>query len=53
LFRLDYREDVKRLREMGAPVEDEDIPDEEYLFRYWYKADYHNLYGPYRLTLGA
>lgn len=49
LFRLDFREDVKRLREMGAPVEDEDVPRKEYEFKYWTKRDYDRLYGPFKL----
>ena len=51
LFRLDFVDDVKRLREMGAPVGPEDVPTEEHVFRYWYKADYRRLYGPYQLSL--
>jgi hypothetical protein len=51
LFRLDFTDDVKRLREMGAPVGPGDIPSRPYEFRYWTKADYHRLYGPYRLVL--
>lgn len=49
LFRLDFVDDVKRLREMGAPVDVEDIPREEHYFRYWYKRDYDTLWGPYKL----
>ncbi len=51
LFRLDFIDDVKRLREMGAPVGPGDVPTNEYEFRYWYKADYQHLWGPYKLTL--
>lgn len=49
LFRLDYIDDVKRLREMGAPVEPEDVPRVEHEFKYWYKRDYETLWGPYKL----
>jgi len=51
LFRVDYREDIKRCREMGAPVTDEDVPEKEHVFRFWTKADYKMLYGPYSLDL--
>lgn len=52
LFRLDSTGDINRLTEFGAPVEEGDVPTEEYLFRYWTKADYQTLYGPYTLDLG-
>lgn len=51
LFRLDYRDDVKRLKEMGAPVEDSTIPSREHEFVYWTKADYSDLWGPYKLDV--
>ena len=52
LFRLDYKDDFKRLQEMGAPVEMEDVPTEEHEFMYWTKASYRDLWGPYKLDLG-
>lgn len=51
LFRMDYIDDVKRLKEMGAPVDEEDVPEQEYQFRYWYKSSYRTLYGPYQLDV--
>lgn len=51
LFRVDYTDDVKRCREMGAPVTDEDVPTVEHVFRFWVKTDYRELYGPYELAL--
>lgn len=50
LFRLDYRDDAKRLQEMGAPPE-MTPPDREHVFLYWTKAAYRRVWGPYRLTL--
>lgn len=51
LFRLDFKDDVKRLQEMGAPVEKGNIPTVEHQFRYWFKKDYDTLYGPYELSI--
>ena len=48
-FRLDNRSDAKRFQEFGAP--DFDLPSEEYRFMYWWKGDYHHVYGPYQTTL--
>jgi hypothetical protein len=48
-FRIDARGDVKRLTEMGAPSFAP--PTEDYQFYYWYKRDYHNVWGPYQLDL--
>jgi hypothetical protein len=50
LFRLDYRDDAKRLQEMGAPA-DMTPPEVEHVFRYWTKAAYGKVWGPYRLEL--
>lgn len=52
LLRLDFKADVKRLPEMGAPVTEEDVPRVNHEFRYWYKTGaYDHLYGPYKLAL--
>lgn len=51
LFRLDAADDIKRLTDFGCPVGVEDMPREQYKFRYWYKADYATVYGPYQLAL--
>jgi hypothetical protein len=51
LFRVDYIKDVQRTHEMGAP-KDLRPPDQQRQFRYWTKADYHTVYGPYQLQLG-
>jgi hypothetical protein len=50
LFRLDYRKDTRRLHEMGAPVSITP-PTQNHVFKYWTKADYGKVYGPYRLEL--
>jgi hypothetical protein len=53
LFRIDYSADVKRLAEMGAPVDVEDMPTEEFHFKFWTKKDYDHLYGPFKLDLAS
>jgi hypothetical protein len=50
LFRLDYKADVKRLYEMGFPP-GVTPPTETRAFKYWTKAAYEKVYGPYRLDL--
>lgn len=53
LFRLDYKDDAKRLLEMGAPREViERMPKKKRQFVYWTKDDYDAVYGPYRLDTG-
>lgn len=47
LFRLDYTEDVKRLREMGVPPIES--PLDNHQFKYWTKATPKKIYGPYTL----
>lgn len=52
LFRVDYIEDLKRLREMGAPPEVlARMPMISHTFMYWTKSDYRRVYGPYKLDL--
>jgi hypothetical protein len=48
-FRLDNKKDAKRFQEFGAP--EFPLPTVEYQFRYWWKGDYHRVWGPYRTTL--
>lgn len=50
-FRIDFKADAKRLQEMGAPPFLP--PTEEHVFKYWFKKDYHHVYGPYVLNLPA
>lgn len=50
LFRLDYRADVKRLWEMGFPPGVQP-PTQRHTFKYWTKADYSRVWGPYKLEL--
>jgi hypothetical protein len=50
LFRLDYRADAKRLQEMGAPVTMVP-PRRAFEFVYWTKAEYEQVYGPYKLSI--
>jgi hypothetical protein len=50
-MRLDYRADAKRFQEFGAPPFD--TPLDEHVFMYWWKGDYRNVHGPYRLDLRA
>lgn len=49
VLRLDYKADVKRLAEAGAPLFP--VPREPHIFRYWWKGDYSRIWGPYRLDL--
>lgn len=51
LFRIDFKKDVQRLQEMGAPVDVEDVPRKNHAFVYWFKQEYEVLWGPYRLDL--
>lgn len=48
-LRIDYVADAKRYQEMGAPPFP--MPLDEHTFYYWFKGDYRNVYGPYKLTL--
>ena len=48
-LRLDYRKDAKRFQEMGAP--EFEVPLEPHVFMYWWKGDYRNVHGPYKLNL--
>lgn len=54
LFRLDLRDDVKRLQEMGAPKKMQP-PTKNHAFRYWTKDDYNRVWplngGAYALDL--
>lgn len=50
LFRIDYDDDTKRLREMGAP-RGITPPSEKRVFVYWSKDDYAKVWGPYTLDL--
>jgi hypothetical protein len=50
LFRLDYKADVKRLWEMGFP-QGVEPPSVARAFKYWTKADYGRVWGPYQLDL--
>lgn len=47
-FRLDNKTDAKRFQEFGAP--EFPLPTEPHRFRYWWKGDYHRVWGPYQLT---
>lgn len=48
-FRLDNKGDAKAFQEFGAP--EFDLPTREYEFYYWWKGDYHRVWGPYNLAL--
>jgi len=50
LFRIDYLDDAKRLREMGAPATITP-PRKERVFKYWTKDHYETVWGPYTLDL--
>lgn len=50
LFRIDARQDAKRLQEMGAPLTMVP-PRRMHEFVYWTKKDYERVYGPYMLDL--
>lgn len=47
-FRLDAKADRVRYQEMGAP--DFPIPEDDFLFMYWYKKDRKTVYGPLTLA---
>ncbi|HEY2300521.1 MAG TPA: hypothetical protein VGH66_01430 [Acidimicrobiales bacterium] len=54
LLRIDYRADLKRLQEMGAPPAImSKMPTVKHRFIYWTKADYARVWGPYQLTLST
>lgn len=46
-FRMDNKGDAKRFQEFGAP--EMELPEDVHLFRYWTKADYRRVWGPYYL----
>lgn len=46
-FRLDNKKDARRFEEFGAPPFD--LPTERHVFMYWWKGDYHRVWGPYTL----
>lgn len=48
-FRLDFVTDAKRFPEMGAPPFEP--PEDDHVFKYWYKKDRRKIWGPYKLTL--
>lgn len=50
-LRIDSRSDAKVLPSMGAPITEDDVPLRPHEFVYWWKGDYRNLYGPYKLDL--
>ena len=50
-FRVDYKADIKRVQEMGAPPFP--MPTKKHQFMYWWKEDYDRVWGPYRLNLEA
>jgi energy-coupling factor transporter ATP-binding protein EcfA2 len=50
LFRLDFLRDAGRLQEMGAPITLRP-PRVPFVFKYWTKADYEKVWGPYKLDL--
>jgi hypothetical protein len=53
-FRTDSQADLKRLTEMGAPLDMAvNGPRVQQVFDYWTKLDYDTVYGPYKLALGA
>lgn len=51
LFRMDFTEDLSRLRECGFPPEIRDTPWPDHHFAYWTRQARHRTYGPYRLRL--
>jgi hypothetical protein len=52
LFRIDYQLDAKRLQEMGAPPTLR-APRVPWVFKYWTKEAYDQVWGPYTLALAA
>lgn len=50
-FRLDAKADAKRFQEFGAPSFV--LPTDKFLFKYWTKADYGKVWGPYKLDVGG
>lgn len=50
-LRIDSKSDVKVLPSMGAPITEDDMPMRPHEFVYWWKGDYRNLHGPYKLSL--
>lgn len=50
LFRLDYEEDVDRLRAMGLP-RSVVMPTQDHVFVYWNKRQRTKIWGPFKLRL--
>ena len=48
-FRLDNKADAARFQEFGAP--EFQLPTLEHRFMYWWKGDYHHVWGPYILSI--
>jgi hypothetical protein len=50
-FRLDVASDAKRFAEFGCPIGPDELPRRPYVFKFWTKADYDRIWGPYQLQL--
>ena len=48
-FRMDNKGDAARFQEFGAP--EFALPTLEHRFMYWWKGDYHRVWGPYILSM--
>jgi hypothetical protein len=48
-FRMDNAGDAKRFEEFGCPLQPDELPTDVHLFKYWWKGDYHRVWGPYYL----